>query len=180
MDSEPINLPPRVRKRIRRKPKPEESAFSEPQEIETPFEIAPAVTDTPATGAAERPAAATRGFKDHSTLLLALALILFLVSQAANLDQSARSLQWQARTLDRQVETLDAAQQNLVIQVQQRQAVVEQSQRVTASYNELLNDLIRLAESDSDARAVVEKFQIKSAATSAEASTSPTRQDRAD
>ena len=168
-ETDPIEAPAPVRKRRPRKPKLEEPVFSEPQEIESPFEPEPEVMEFPETNTAEWPSAA-RGIKDHSTLLLALALILFLVSQAAELSQSAEGLRWQARNLDRQVETLAAAQKNLVAEVRQRQTLVDQSQRVTASYNELLNDLIRLAETDRDARAVVEKFQIKSAGGSAEAS----------
>jgi hypothetical protein len=40
--------------------------------------------------------------------------------------------------------------------------MVDQSQQVTTSYNNLLNDLLKLAETDKDARSVTEKFAIKS------------------
>jgi hypothetical protein len=160
-ETDPIEVPAPVRKRRPRKPKPEEPVFHETDENPLPPETG--ALEFPEGLAAEWPVEPGRSIKDHSVLILTLAFVLFLISQAADLSQSANALHWQARNLDRQVEGLDATKSNLVALVQQRQILVDQSQRVTSSYNELLNDLIRLAETDTDARAVVEKFQIKSA-----------------
>lgn len=95
--------------------------------------------------------------------ILAVAFVLFLLSQVMALRQNAASLAWQSLKLNLQAESLQGDRDNVARLVQQRQVLVDQSQRVTSSYNELLNDLIKLAETDRDARAVVEKFHIKSA-----------------
>jgi hypothetical protein len=100
---------------------------------------------------------------DFALPILAVAFVLFLLSQVVALRQNAASLAWQSLNLNLQTESLQGVRDNVASLVQQRQALVDQSQRVTSSYNELLNDLIKLAETDRDARAVVEKFQIKSA-----------------
>ena len=96
------------------------------------------------------------------TLILAVALVLFLLSQIVALRQNADSLAWQSRNLVRQIETLTTARNNATGLVKQRQSMVDQSQQVTATYNNLLNDLLKLAETDKDARSVIEKFAIKS------------------
>ena len=100
-----------------------------------------------------------------SNLVLAVVLVLFLLAQVLELRQNAESLGWQSLNLGRQIDSLSSARNNASALVQQRQTLVEQSQRVSTSYNELLNDLIKLAETDKDARSVVEKFNIKSAGT---------------
>jgi hypothetical protein len=100
---------------------------------------------------------------DFALPILAVAFVLFLVSQVVALRQNAASLAWQSLKLNLQAESLQGDRDNVAKLVQERQVLVDQSQRVTSSYNELLNDLIKLAETDKDARAVVEKFHIKSA-----------------
>ena len=101
-------------------------------------------------------------FASSATLILAVALVLFLLSQIVALRQNADSLAWQARNLVRQIEALTSARNNASGLVKQRQSMVDQSQQVTTTYNNLLNDLLKLAETDKDARSVIEKFAIKS------------------
>jgi hypothetical protein len=101
-------------------------------------------------------------FSSSASLILALALVLFLLSQIVALNQNADSLAWQTRNLGRQIETLTTARNNASGLVKQRQSMVDQSQQVTATYNNLLSDLLKLAETDKDARSVIEKFDIKS------------------
>ncbi len=100
-------------------------------------------------------------FASSATLILAVALVLFLLSQIVALRQNADSLAWQARNLVRQIEALTSARNNATGLVKQRQSMVDQSQQVTTSYNNLLSDLLKLAETDKDARSVIEKFAIK-------------------
>ncbi len=114
-----------------------------------------------ASGAPQTPEVLPR--LDFALPILAVAFVLFLLSQVAALRQNAASLAWQSLNLNLQTESLQGVRDNVARLVQQRQALVDESQRVTSSYNELLNDLIKLAETDRDARAVVEKFHIKSA-----------------
>jgi hypothetical protein len=112
-------------------------------------------------------------FASSSTLILAVALVLFLLSQIVALRQSADSLAWQSRNLGRQIETLTTARNNANGLVKQRQSMVDQSQQVTTSYNNLLNDLLNLAETDKDARSVIEKFAIKNSSAPQPAAAKP-------
>jgi hypothetical protein len=100
-------------------------------------------------------------FASSSPLILAVAIALFLLSQIVALRQNADSLAWQSRNLGRQIETLTTARNYAMGLVKQRQSMVDQSQQVTTSYNNLLSDLLKLAETDKDARSVIEKFAIK-------------------
>ena len=93
--------------------------------------------------------------------LLAIAFAIFLFSQISSLGQNGRSLRWQAENLDRQIGSLVESEKNLGNLIKQREALVQQSQQVQARYTEMLTDLIKLAETDPDARAVVEKYKIQ-------------------
>lgn len=115
-----------------------------------------------ASGASREPEVFSR--LDLALPVFALAFVLFLLSQVVALRQNAGALAWQALNLKRQAESLQGVRDNVAGRVQQRQTLADESQRITANYNELLNDLIKLAETDKDARAVVEKFHIKSGA----------------
>ena len=88
-------------------------------------------------------------------------------------------MRWQAENLDRQIGSLVESEKNLGNLVKQRATLVEQSQQVQARYTEMLTDLINLADTDADARAVVEKYKIQrqqnqQAAPAAEATPAPT------
>lgn len=161
-DLDPAETAPVPRKRRTRAPK-----TTRQEEAPAPFlEEFPQEVDildlTSPGGTLDEPKVFSR--LDLALPVLAGAFVLFLVSQVMALRQNAGSLAWQSLNLKRQTESLQGVRDNVAGLVQQRQALVDQSQRVTSSYNELLNDLIKLAETDKDARAVVEKFQIKSAA----------------
>ena len=93
--------------------------------------------------------------------LLAIAFAIFLFSQISSLGQNGRSMRWQAENLDRQIGSLVESEKNLGNLIKQREALVQQSQQVQARYTEMLTDLINLADTDADARAVVEKYKIQ-------------------
>lgn len=93
--------------------------------------------------------------------LLALAFAIFLFAQISSLGQNSRSMRWQTENLDRQIVSLVESEKNLGNLVKQRESLVEQSQQVQARYTEMLTDLIKLAETDADARAVVDKYKIQ-------------------
>ena len=93
--------------------------------------------------------------------LIAFAFAVFLFAQISSLGQNARSMKWQAENLDRQITSLADSEKNLTELVKQRESLVQQSQQVQARYTELLSDLINLADSDPDARAVVDKYKIQ-------------------
>jgi len=93
--------------------------------------------------------------------LLALAFSVFLFAQISSLGQNGRSMRWQSENLDRQITSLEESDKNLGQLIKQREALVEQSQQVQTRYTDMLNDLIKLSETDADARSVVEKYKIQ-------------------
>ena len=157
-DQDPVEPAPQGRKPRVRAPKtpPLVEAFEHEEFAQENYILDP----SSASGASQAPVLPRL---DFALPILAVAFVLFLLSQVAALRQNAASLAWQSLNLNLQTESLQGVRDNVARLVQQRQALVDESQRVTSSYNELLNDLIKLAETDRDARAVVEKFHIKSA-----------------
>jgi len=111
----------------------------------------------------ENSATQSRGSENiHLPLaLLAFAFALFVFAQISSLGQNGRSMRWQTENLDRQIGSLVESEKNLGNLVKQRETLVEQSQQVQARYTEMLTDLINLADTDADARAVVEKYKIQ-------------------
>lgn len=163
------DLDPAERAPVRRKPRtraPKKLPLEEnpaPLPVSEEFSQEEDILDlSSASGTPQEPQVFSR--LDLTLPVLAVAFVLFLFSQVLALRQNAGSLAWQSLNLKRQTESLQGVRDNVAGLVQQRQTLVDQSQRVTSSYNELLNDLINLAKTDKDARAVVEKFHIKSAA----------------
>ena len=111
----------------------------------------------------ENSATQSRGSENiHLPLaLLAFAFALFVFAQISSLGQNGRSMRWQTENLDRQIGSLVESEKNLGNLVKQRETLVEQSQQVQARYTEMLTDLINLADTDADTRAVVEKYKIQ-------------------
>jgi uncharacterized protein YoxC len=101
---------------------------------------------------------------DLAMPVLAVAFVLFLFSQILALRQTASAMTWRVETLDRQAVTLKGVRNNAADLFKQRQGLVEETQRVSNNYNAFLTELLNLAETDRDARSVVEKFNIKNAA----------------
>lgn len=106
--------------------------------------------------------------------LLSAAFCIFLFSQISNLGQNASSMKWQGENLNRQIQSLTGAEKNAQELIKQREATVQQTQQVQERYTSLLTDVIELAETDPDAKSVVEKYKIsrqKSASTPSAPST---------
>lgn len=93
--------------------------------------------------------------------LLALAVCIFLFAQISNIGQASRSITWQTGNLDRQLASLAEQEKRFNELILQRETLVEQSQQVQTRYTDMLNDLLTLADADSDAQAVVEKYRIQ-------------------
>jgi len=100
---------------------------------------------------------------DLAMPVLAVAFVLFLFSQILALRQTASAMTWRVETLDRQAVTLKGVRNNAADLLKQRQGLFEETQRVSNNYNAFLTELLKLAETDRDARSVVEKFNIKNA-----------------
>ncbi|MEI8293743.1 MAG: hypothetical protein WCG66_07090 [bacterium] len=96
-----------------------------------------------------------------SLALFALAFALFLFAQISSLGQSSRGIRWQSENLDRQITGLTESEKNFSQLLKQRESLVEQSQSIQSRYTEMFNDLLKLAETDADANAVVEKYKIQ-------------------
>jgi septal ring factor EnvC (AmiA/AmiB activator) len=93
--------------------------------------------------------------------LLALAVCVFLFAQISNLGQASRSITWQSGNLDRQLASLAEQEKRFNELIKQRENLVAQSEQVQTRYTDMLNDLLTLADTDNDARAVVEKYRIQ-------------------
>ncbi len=96
--------------------------------------------------------------------VLAVAFVLFLFSQVLALRQTASALAWRLENLDRQAGALQSVRSDAAGLLKQRQGLVEETQRLSNSYNSLFTELMQLAQTDKDARSVVEKFNIKNSA----------------
>ena len=92
--------------------------------------------------------------------LIAAAFSIFLFSQISNLGQNASSMRWQGENLSRQIAAINESIQNLSALSKQREALVEQSQQLQARYTSLLTEILDLAQTDNDAKGIVEKYKI--------------------
>lgn len=95
------------------------------------------------------------------TLFGALAVIFFLASQIVAQLQVQTTLRHQVDNLTAISATLDSDILHAQALEAERARLLKRADEVSDSYNQLLGDLLRLAESNSDARAVVAKFQIQ-------------------
>ena len=93
--------------------------------------------------------------------ILALAFSIFLFAQISANGQSSRSMMWRYDTMDRQLTSTIDAEKRFAELIKQREASVQQAQQVQTRYTEMLNDLLKLAATDKDAQAVVEKYRIQ-------------------
>ena len=101
--------------------------------------------------------------------LLALAFSIFLFAQISANGQASRSMNWRHDTMDRQLVSIVDSEKRFEELIKQRETLVQQAQQVQTSYTEMLNDLLKLAETDKDAKAVVEKYRIQRQDTAAPA-----------
>ena len=93
--------------------------------------------------------------------LLALAFSIFLFAQISSNGQASRTMNWRNETLDRQLASAVETEKRFVELIKQREALVQQAQQVQTRYTEMLNDLLKLSDTDKDAKAVVEKYRIQ-------------------
>ena len=93
--------------------------------------------------------------------ILALAFSVFLFAQISANGQASRSMKWRYDTMDRQLTSTIEGEKRFAELIKQREASVQQAQQVQTRYTEMLNDLLKLAETDNDAKAVVEKYRIQ-------------------
>jgi uncharacterized protein YoxC len=160
-DQEPAPVRRKPRARSRKTAPPQETRPPEPvsEEVEN-FTQDLEILDLPEEVVAPRePGVFAR--LDIAPLVIAVAFVLFLFSQVLALRQNAAAMASRAQNLDRQAEILKGVRGNAAALLQQRQGLVNETQRLSTRYNELFMELLKLAETDKDARAVVEKFNIK-------------------
>lgn len=93
--------------------------------------------------------------------ILALAFSIFLFAQISANGQSSRSMKWRYDTMDRQLTSAIDAEKRFAELIKQRESSVQQAQQIQTRYTEMLNDLLKLAATDKDAQAVVEKYRIQ-------------------
>lgn len=93
--------------------------------------------------------------------LLALAFSVFLFAQISSNGQASRTIKWRSENLDRQLVASEDTEKRFAELLKQRETLVQQAQQVQGNFTNILNDLLKLAETDKDARAVVEKYRIQ-------------------
>ena len=166
-DQDPAESAPVRRKPRSRSPKvvlPEEAPEPEPiPENLRDFKPAEEIPDLPVERMPGRNSGALARW-DLAMPVLALAFALFLCSQILAARQASSAMTWRLENLDRQAVALKGVRDNAAVVLQQRQGLIQETQRVSNNYNALLTELLKLAETDKDARSVVEKFNIKNAA----------------
>ena len=102
----------------------------------------------------------TRSSAQIGLALLSAAFCIFIFSQISNLGQNASSMKWQSENLNRQIQSLTGAEKNAQELIKQREATVQQTQQMQERYTSLLTDILQLADTDPDAKSVVEKYKI--------------------
>ena len=103
--------------------------------------------------------------------LLALAIAVLLASQIGAAGQSARIMKWQQSTVEKQIEALKTADKELATEITAREASVKQSGELKNQLQALLTDLIELANTDEDAKRVIQKYNIQRATAPAASAT---------
>jgi chromosome segregation ATPase len=108
----------------------------------------------------ENPDSSTGSSAQIGLALLSAAFCIFIFSQISNLGQNASSMKWQSENLNRQIQSLTGAEKNAQDLIKQREATVQQTQQMQERYTSLLTDILQLADTDPDAKSVVEKYKI--------------------
>lgn len=94
-------------------------------------------------------------------MLLSLAASVFFVAQIGSSNKNSETMRWQIGNLDAQIENLTQSKQQLDQLIQQRNEQVKQAQQVQQEYNNFLSEVMDLAETNTDARKVIEKWNMR-------------------
>lgn len=99
-----------------------------------------------------------------TTLLAAAAILCFIASQVVSQLQVQTSLGWQVRLLDKQCAEMESEIARLRSLEADGKNLQAQAEKVSETYQALLQDLLELSETDAEAQAIVTKFQIRTLA----------------
>ncbi len=70
-------------------------------------------------------------------------------------------MRWQLENIDKQIKSLKEAKTQFAELISKREEQVKQSSQVQVQYTNLLNDILDLAKTDTDAQKVVQKHGIQ-------------------
>jgi hypothetical protein len=93
--------------------------------------------------------------------LLALSISVFFISQIGAASRSMDTMNWQMDNLDKQLTSIRKGHSELSELITKREPLVKQSTAVQEQYTNLLNDVLDLAKTDTDAAKVIEKWKIQ-------------------
>ncbi len=95
--------------------------------------------------------------------VLALAIAVLLAAQIGAANKSAEIMRWQRETIEKQIASLKAADKEYADAYEKNGPLVEQSVQLQNQLEALANDLLDLAQTDADAKQIVEKWKIQRA-----------------
>ena len=94
--------------------------------------------------------------------LLSLAIAIFLFSQVGAASRTSETITWQLGNLDKGLNELKAGEKQLDDLITQAKPVLDQAGKVQENWTNLFKEVLELAKTDKDAKAVVEKWKIQS------------------
>jgi hypothetical protein len=93
--------------------------------------------------------------------LLSLAIAVFLISQITAAGQQSKLVNWQMKNGEKQLENAKKNEGQLTKLIEQQDVVVKQADAVQSQFQKLLDEVLKLSETDKDAKAIVEKWKIQ-------------------
>ena len=93
--------------------------------------------------------------------LLGLTAVVFFASQIAMAGRNRETMRWQLENLEKQITSLRDAKTQFADLISKREDQVKQSSQIQLQYTNLLNEILDLAQTDEDAKKVVQKFGIQ-------------------
>src|ERR1043165_7519679 len=92
--------------------------------------------------------------------LLSLAIAIFIASQIGAANRIKDTMVWQKESLDKQATQIRDAKKNFADALVKRDELVGKANEIQKQYQSLLNDVLDLSKTDTDAARIVEKYKI--------------------
>lgn len=93
--------------------------------------------------------------------LLSLAVVFFLLLQSGNIQQGMDSMNVQLNLLKKRTQNTKESGERLEKSIAERKVMVDQSELTQKQFTDVMADLVELAKSDEDAKAIVETYGIR-------------------
>lgn len=96
--------------------------------------------------------------------VLALAIAILLASQIGAASKSTEIMRWQRENLEKQITNMKTMDQQYLEVIAKNEPLVQKSVQLQQQLESVANDLLDLAQTDSDSKQIVEKWKIQRAA----------------